>query len=493
MFVAVTFATSCSLEENTTALSTPDNFFRKYSECQSVVNSCYIPLKAIYSREAMISLECVSDILWCGSGILDARLDISPAQPRFGLTMWKQCYNGVQRCNYAVRGIEEAYANKAITDEEYYDLSCEARTMRAFYYWHLTSFFGNVPFYFDDVNDEATLQRIALLPRMSAVDTRNTIIQDLMEVASEAKQVRTSDNPGNRAGASMAWMMIGKLAMWNQDWETAATALKNLEPIYGELSQYGYAENVMFRNKNTPESIFEIQHKYVQGGVIYTASVAAICTPTRNTTDGVTLYDGVQIPELGDEAQTWVSMRPNVYFSTNIQPKNSPDIRRLVNMAWEYNGQQFSSVSVRPWPGPKFWCPGMQSSYDSNNYKIFRYADALLMLAECYNEMDENDVAVSYLNKVRERAGTGEYIFKSSGRLREEIRKERARELFGEFQRKYDLVRWGIWYDSTVSLSDYDVMKGNILPCHEYYPIPDTEVTYSKYNLDNKAYEEYGL
>ena len=31
---------SCSLEEDTSSVSTPDNFFRKYSECQSVVNSC---------------------------------------------------------------------------------------------------------------------------------------------------------------------------------------------------------------------------------------------------------------------------------------------------------------------------------------------------------------------------------------------------------------------------------------------------------------------
>ena len=37
----------CSLKEDTSSLSVPGNFFRSFSECQSVVNSCYIPAKSI--------------------------------------------------------------------------------------------------------------------------------------------------------------------------------------------------------------------------------------------------------------------------------------------------------------------------------------------------------------------------------------------------------------------------------------------------------------
>ena len=36
-------------------------------------------------------------------------------------------------------------------------------------------------------------------------------------------------------------------------------------------------------------------------------------------------------------------------------------------------------------------------------------------------------------------------------------------------------------------------MRDAALPCHEYYPIPDKEVTYSKNNLDNNEYKKYGL
>lgn len=491
----VSALSGCSLKEDTSALSTPDNYFRKFAECQSVVNSCYIPLKTIYNRDMMIAVECVSDILTIPTnGILDARLDISPSSPRFGATMWTQCYLGVQRCNFAVSGIDRAHQNGVLDDAQYASLACEARTLRAIYYWNLTSFFGNVPFYFDCVENNEVQDRIARLPRMDAVATRDSVVADLLPVAAIAQQTRTSDNEGARLGASCAWMMAGKLAMWNKRWDVALEALKNLEPVYGDLSSYDYGYNASFRNKNTPESIFEIQHVYVEGGLNYTGMVAAIATPPlQKLDDGTILYDGVEIPELGTQATTWLAMRPTYYFSGGLQSRLSQDTRKEWNLAWAYNGQEFANVASKPYVGPKFWCPGMMTYQDSNNYKVFRYSDALLMIAECLCELGDTEESVRYLNMVKTRAGLKPYEFRSVARLRQEIRDERGRELLGEFQRKYDLVRWGIWYESTLSNNDYKELLANIKPCHEYYPIPDVEVVYSKYNLDNKEYEKYGL
>jgi hypothetical protein len=117
----------------------------------------------------------------------------------------------------------------------------------------------------------------------------------------------------------------------------------------------------------------------------------------------------------------------------------------------------------------------------------------MLMMAECYNELGRNEESVEYLNKTRVRAGLDPYVFRTAARLQDEIRNERARELFGEFQRKFDLVRWDIWYRSVVEYNDYGTLLNNVLPCHRYYPIPDTQVVYSKYNLDNNEYAQYGM
>ncbi|MBQ1635028.1 MAG: RagB/SusD family nutrient uptake outer membrane protein [Bacteroidales bacterium] len=503
IIIALAFASvlfqACSLQEDLSPISTPDNYFRSKAECESVVNGCYIPMKSFYNYTFLIATECCTDVAYCASGTLDARLDISPATPRHGQTVWTQCYMGVQRCNFAIQGIENSRAfidkNTHEIDPKNADrirLLCEAKVLRAFYYYTLTCFFGDVPFYFDDVEDLETLDRIGVLPRMSAVETRNKCIEDLQAIAPFATQTRTSDNEEHRLGAATAYMLIAKMAMWNQRWDTALEALGHLEEIYGDFSQYDYAENVMFRNKNTPESILEIQHTYTQGGTVYTSNVAAICMPNPRTS-GTDYYDGIQVSELGDQATSWSPMRPNVIFCQGLQSKMSKDIRKNYNMAWSYDGHDFKSVNTRPWCGPKFWCPNMYQTNDGNNYKIFRYADAILMIAECYNEKDMDAKAVEYLNKTRTRAGLSEYVFRTHVRLQTEIRNERARELFGEFQRKFDLVRWGIWYEETLANSNYNALLENIQPCHRFYPIPEQEVIKSKYALDNKEYEKYGL
>lgn len=139
-------------------------------------------------------------------------------------------------------------------------------------------------------------------------------------------------------------------------------------------------------------------------------------------------------------------------------------------MAWEYDGKPFSGVGTRPWLGPKFWCPGMQNTADFSNQKVFRYADAILMMAECYAETEDSDEAVRYLNMVRERAGTTAYVFKNKDALLEEIQKERGRELLGEFQRKFDLVRWGIWYQMTLRIHQLPDAQGQHAPLPRILP-----------------------
>src|SRR5690606_14282284 len=159
---------------------------------------------------------------------------------------------------------------------------------------------------------------------------------------------------------------------------------------------------------------------------------------------------------------TWAgTMRPNAYFYIGLQPRVGSDLRAQSNMAWEYKGQGFANPTAtgRPWMGPKFWNPDYYLNQDGNNYKVFRYADAILMLAESYAELKDYDKACKYLNMTRNRAGLPDYRYTTFFKLQEEIRNERARELIGEFQRKYDLVRWDIWYQKTREYQDYNRIK----------------------------------
>ena len=167
-----------------------------------------------------------------------------------------------------------------------------------------------MPFYTDDVSDHEVLDRVAKLPRMSAEATRTALIEDLESCLGALPLIRTSEAAGNRAGAAMGHMLIAKLAMWNKDYDKALEAIAVLEQIYGDdLSVYPVSD-IPFRMKNTPESIFEVQHTYTAGGLIYTSNVASICMPYPRNSDNI--YSNVVIEELGDAATTWSPLRPNL-------------------------------------------------------------------------------------------------------------------------------------------------------------------------------------
>lgn len=475
---------SC-LKEDSSGVVSQDNFYDTVEQCQASVNSAYIPLKSIFAFRYLIATEGVTDLASANNNAQpDARLFITPASPGIGETVWKQCYIGVRNSTCAVFGIENSQLEYSST----FSQLCEAKILRAFYYYILTSFFGDVPYYKDYVRTVDDLQRVAALPRMSAFETRKDLCEELLEIAPKMKQIRTCEEKDNRVGAAMAWMLIAKMSMWNEDWETALEALSHLREIYGELSSYPI-EDIMFRNKNTAESIFEIQHAYEKGGISYASNCASACMPYPRAS-GTYTYDGVDIPELGNEATAWSPIRPTTYMKKTVMPSSVEDGRRAINMVSSWNGKNFSNT----WMGPKFWCPGMYNTSDSNNYKVFRFADAVLMMSECYCELGDYPASIACLDEVRSRAGLPGYgAFKNVSKLRDEIRKERGRELFGEFQRKYDLVRWGIWFSFTAQYNTYYMVQENIKPCHEYYPIPDQQVIASGYNLDNNAYKEYGL
>ena len=329
-----------------------------------------------------------------------------------------------------------------------------------------------------------------------------------------------------------------------------------------DQSLLGYAiKDLMFRNRYIDESIFELPGYAKDYGLRVTHALASRCTPSRSSTiveggdvstgddvemedDTVDLskkddmYNGIRIPELGTTARTTSPYRPTYYMWKTLMPYNAKDKRRSVYdtakfsadnivevedgggwLAWCYAGWTktedmnavprhmlyFSDTKSNtgvPFLGDKFWCPGMVYTQDSNNIRIFRFAHVTLDLAEAYMRMGDWEKANAYLNATRKRAGLDLLTMTTEEEFMEELQKESARELFGEFHRRHSLVRWGIWHDQivkyakcgTAGTTKCDLIKYvEGYPCREYYPIPDQQIVLSNYNLDNNEYVKYGL
>lgn len=544
---------SCSLEEDMTSRPTRKDSYETADQCKAVLNSCYDNFNAFITTNFALMVEGCTDIWHVNSNTPDAFCDISPSKPGCGLNLWTYCYRGVMRANECIECIGAA----PVADEDKMPLVAEARVIRALYYYYLTNTFNGVPFYTCMVKDDASMLEIGKLGRTPANDIRDSLYVDLEENAipvfeKYGMDIKTCDDPENRARYSLGLMLMAKFAMWRGEWDRALAPLKKLETLYGDLGQYTL-EDTDWGRKNTPESIFEIQHAYSTTGIQYHSSLGRLYYP-RIEGDG--WYDGVYMPQWGSNLSNWAFLRSNYHFAVFRPDKGTEKkevtwaeyknciFRPLPLNYGEYNadieryeavldldaikkgeirgqkidkrvywvlglgeleenlkdpdgnitlGNTFSETRIngRAYAGRKFWCKGLVSSYDSNNYKIFRYADAVLMMAECYFRKDDFTTGEAYLNQTRQRAGVDDITGLDADTFLAEIMNERARELAGELHRKYDLVRWGVWYDETKKWNRNSTgLKDKIRPCHEYYPIPDTECALTGYILDNPAYDD---
>lgn len=536
-------AMSCSLKEKITSYTEGDKYYRSVEQIKTGLNACYSPLKLIYTNMGFWEMcECATDLMYLNiDNQIDAVCDIAPARPGAASLVWQRGYQGVSRTNnmifYTDRAVSEGYIN----ENEAAPLYAEAAVLRSFYWYLLTSTFGDVPFYTERVTED-NRTKIVKLPRMSATEIRNFCIEELRKILSAMPARRTYDSGTDyRVGRALGLMLGGRLCLWNKDWDGALEFFGQLETIYGDLSQYPLSD-VPFSVKYSRESIWEVPNIYEANGLQIVGTLASWTTPLRAQNivsdefaqeDIISdIYYGIGIPELGSHAMTYTSVRPTPFLCQNLLPYLSDDLRSgeysngsktarggSGNLAWRWLGYDpddagrtgekqvmfFGSKnadgtwsrmnqSSTPWLGNKFWCPDMRSTRDANNYKIFRYAGAVLGLAEA--NLMKGDVASSlhYLNMVRSRAGLSDLSLADVGGnadlLMEEIRRECAKELLGEYNRKFDLVRWGIWYERTRQYNTGSLISQNVRPCNRYWPIPADQVAASGGVLTNKEYGE---
>ncbi len=121
------------------------------------------------------------------------------------------------------------------------------------------------------------------------------------------------------------------------------------------------------------------------------------------------------------------------------------------------------------------------------NVRLLRYADVVLMYAEAANEVGgaaNTTSALAALNSIRARARGGNsailpnVVTADQETLRQAIRRERRVEMGMEYDRFFDLVRWGIAAQELQAQG-----KNFVVGKHELLPIPQTQIDLSKGTL----------
>ncbi|WP_282148719.1 RagB/SusD family nutrient uptake outer membrane protein [Algibacter lectus] len=470
LLVLVLGANSCGdsyLEEVDRYSIDSESYFNSETDYYNALVGAYDLLQSTYLN--VILGEIASDNTLCGG---ESATDVVAWQQIDDMIhtpvnaelkkLWEWMYAGVNRANFILE-----FQDK--TDFEGKEIILgEAHFLRAYYYFELVKWFGDVPL----KETRFVLGDETSVPRSPAADVYALIEADLKYAVNNLNY--TAPQVG-RATKGSAQALLGKAYLYQNKFTEATTVLDQLitEGPYDLVSDY----DTIFETdgENNIESVFEVQYSDAEGAGFEClqcseGNVAVGFNGIRNYT-GPTFDSGfsfnVPTQEVVDEFEAG-DLRKDVAIL---------DIEAwaTANNATYGEGNEHTGYFNRKYIARKGDLnTGDQNLTNPNNYRAIRFADVLLMAAEAYNRGEISDSkAQGYLNRVRERAfGTANDVTSTGATLTDAIAHERRVELVGEGHRFFDLVRTG----RGAEIDGFTAGK------NEVFPIPIEEIQFSNGN-----------
>ncbi len=451
---------------------TEDNYWTSAEKANMVLNMAYSQMN---NNNYFFSTEALSDNLYEGRGSSSEKL-ISSGQAdasngRFS-GEWRDCYAGIKTCHTFLENVDRV----PDMDENLKNrMKAEARFIRAYLYFRLTTWYGDVPLFDHDL----TLSESKSIIRTPQAEVLAFVHSELDAIlpALPSKENYTEANKGRiTSGAVVA--MKARAYLYNNDW---ANVVANCEKLinsdeYGDYGLFANYEGIFLpENEYNKEVILDMGYvpslrtwgNYYDYAPLSVGARVNSLAPTQELVDDYIMTNGKAIgdPESGySETAPYKNRDPRmsatvVYHqfawkkpngtvqTIYIKPGTAPDEGAAVD---EYKGQGTNSTSTGYYMR-KYYDPASLASFTSGlNLIMIRYADVLLMYAEAKNELNQMNETVwnATVRALRARAGftdPGALAFNAawtSADLRNIIRRERRSELALEGLRIFDLRRW---------------------------------------------------
>ncbi|MHA4843612.1 RagB/SusD family nutrient uptake outer membrane protein [Flavitalea antarctica] len=442
---------------------TTDNFYQNANDIKNAMNGVYASLQipGIHINNYIFGDIRSDDTQPVASGsVTDQdefdRFYIRTTNP-FILARWNDCYRGISRCNAVLDRIGEIEMDAALKDRTI----AETKFIRGLLYFHLVRTFGDVPLVVTEIKDPDEGYEYGRNPK---AEVYAQIEKDLTEASAALPLSYTGSDIG-RATQGAAKALLGKVLLTQKKFSEAAARLKEVisSNVYGLLPNY--ADVFRVANKNNKESVFEVQFR--SGGVGEGNPWPNSFSP-ENSGNAVIAFGGDG------------NNQPSVEMTNAYEPN---DRRRPLSLATSYlnasgNTIQYNFVK-------KYYDVPATKNDNGNNIPVIRYADVILMYAECVNEAGYQPAgeAMNYLNEVRVRAGlpvkTSTDIPNQQA-FRLAMEQERRVELAFEGHRWYDLVRTDRAIPVLNSKKDQLRLVRLINANDMVYPIPQSQIDINK-------------
>lgn len=396
------------------------------------------------------------------------------------LQLWRRNYYGINRANVV---LENANPDASERSREYV---AEAKFLRAYFYFELVKFFGDVPLITKSLTPDEYNQK-----RVPAKQVYDLIISDLTDAIPQLtskQELSIADN--YRATSGAAYALLGKAYLYmaspyyyskygfdksrDELYTLAAQQFTQLETMGYDLEP-NYDDIWHMKGEHGVESIFEIEYGNLErggdwgNGRINGGNIdVQLCGPRGISTD--TLNAGWGFDMVSQDliaaynAEGDIVRRDGTAYGEDF-------LTSIGASGWEKNQGYTGWFSKKraPW----IYATSLAAAewnYETNE-RMLRYADVLLMMAEALLESGSGD-PLPYINRVRERA----QLQPLTSVTMDDIKKERRLEMAMEGSRFFDVVRWG---DAATVFGPAGFTSGK----HEVYPIPQDEIINSQYTL----------
>lgn len=372
---------------------------------------------------------------------------------------WDANYELIKRCNLLISNVDKIPIDASKIEA----FKAEAMGLRALGYCNLTSVFRDVPY----LTEPLTLEN-AECAKTAKADIAKAVLADLKTNIPNIPAKGSADK--GRLTQEAAYAIMGRIALFNGDWDTAIEAYNHVIGKYqlfksGDGTDYQANFRDLFKeaNEECDEVILSVHYKgpgLGEGntfGIAWLAPMNAI-EASMNLCDDFYCIDGKPIES-------------SPLFKGSLvkggHTKDKPDYARYENRdprmkatlmlpGMEWNGKLYtnnlpatSTCCILKWFTPE----NTANEYDGSlDYYIIRYAEVLLSLSEAMIEKGSYSQSeiTKYINEVRARVGmpsveTAEGTGLSQQELRKIVRHERRVELAFEDLRMADLYRWNEW------------------------------------------------
>src|SRR5438067_1510502 len=405
MAVVILSAVSCKkdlLNQPPLGVQTDASYFKTSDDLNKTLTAAYSYLNVQGFPPFEATLWAIGDVgsddAFKGGGpvgntpaIYDLALGQQKASSNIVSIFWSQSYYIIAACNLIMdkQSVVTGDAN------EIKKMVNQAKFLRAYCYYNLVTNFGDVPMpltYLDPANSD--------LPRTPKATVWAQIEKDLTDASALPTKTQWGAANDGRATSGAALAMLGKAYMFQKKYPEAEASLKKVidEGTYSLVPDFGAIFRKASGDNSNPESIFDIKHKTRQGGLTdgegnfnYT-----FVMPSDAAVGGFGYLepsqDLVSEFEKGDPRAIYSIIFRGDVFPTATSP---------------YTVNNTTAASGRA--NRKFFITPLERSAliifdEAKSNHLIRYSEVLLLYAEALNENGKQAEALTWLNKVRQRA-----------------------------------------------------------------------------------------